>query len=230
MSTDTACADMFNLSIEATTHLIQASSVASSGLALSYARSINLSLSIVAGMLCIFLGWKLYRDTVISKTSGDFSWGEFRIKLSASSPGIFMVLFGAWLIFSVVSQRVNFGMSQDETPVTKTSFRNTESIYGSASDSGMQRDLLLLTQSAQQPSQERSCAIRSSKFGVSGYGGSEGFVTSQDIEKTLGFAIATIRKDAAASMSTNPQFTQQEHASAVRILSQLRADVVRYSD
>jgi len=229
MATDTTCTDILNLSVEATTQLIHASSMASSGLALSHARSINLSLAIVAGMLCIFLGWKLYRDTVISKTSGDFSWGELRIKLSASSPGIFMVLFGAWLIFSVVSQRVNFSMSQDEAPATKTSFRNTESLYRLASDAGTQRDLLPLTPSVQQPARDRSCAIRSSKYSYSGQAGAEGFMTSQDIEKTLDFAIAIIRKDAQASKQTTPQFNRQEHASAVRILSQLQTDIVRDS-
>lgn len=229
MTIDTICADMFNQSVAATTQLIQASSVASSGLALSFARSINLSLAIGAGMLCIFLGWKLYRDTVISKTSGDFSWGELRFKLSASGPGIFLVLFGAWLVFSVVSQRVDFGMSQDNAPVSKTSFRDIDSIYRLAINAGTHRDLLLRTQSVKQPSCEKSCAIKASKFGVSMQSGAEGFVTSQEIEKTLDFAIAAIRKDAAASMQTNPQFNSQEHAQAVRILSQLRTDVVRDS-
>jgi hypothetical protein len=226
MNTDSSCtaADMFQRSVDATSQLLQASSVATGGLAMSFARSVNLSLAVVAGMFCIYLGWKLYHDTVISKTAGEFSWKEFRVKLTASGPGVFLVFFGAWLIYSVVSQRLSFGVNQEEAGPTKTSLQDVRPNSRSSKDF---QASLLLVQATPTPPKDQGCAVRKAQsFGFSGQGGVEANIKPQDIENALDTGISQIRKSAAAELQANPQFNIQNYAQAIRILNQMRANVV----
>ncbi len=226
MGSDTSCtaADMFQRSVDATSQLLQASSVATGGLAMSFARSVNLSLAVIAGITCIYLGWKLYHDTVVSKTAGEFSWKEFRVKLTASGPGIFLVFFGAWLIYSVVSQRLSFGVNQEEVGSSKTSFRNVRP--HSTSMQELQARLLPVQATPSAP-RDLGCAVRKSQsFGFSGQGGVEANTKPQDIENALDTGISQIRKSAAAELQANPQSNIQSYAQAIRILTQMRANVV----
>ncbi|MCJ0765516.1 hypothetical protein [Variovorax terrae] len=70
-----------------------------------------LVLGMLAGTFVIYLGWKLYRDAVISKTSGEFSYKSVRVALTATGPGVFLALFGAYLLHTIVNQQVDLSQS-----------------------------------------------------------------------------------------------------------------------
>lgn len=221
---DETCApnQMFELSIEGAARLIETSSIASGGMAMTFARSINLSLAIVAGVICIFLGWKLYRDTIISKTTGDVTWRDFRIKLTSSGPGVFLVLFGAWLIYSVIEQRVNFSGEQ-------AAKENVS--YGYPADNKQAALNHLIKVKDNSPSGQAGsnrCPFKL-RFGVSGFGGRESLISAIEIENALSFAIKNISEDVAKKTENNPDFDLRNHAETVRILTELKDNIVKES-
>ena len=69
-----------------------------------------------AGIFSIYLGWSLYRDRVASKTGGELSLRELKLTLTAAGPGVFLALFGAYLLVSIVNHKVD--LSSSNTPAT----------------------------------------------------------------------------------------------------------------
>jgi hypothetical protein len=69
-------------------------------------RGAVLILIALGGILCIFLGWRLYRDTVSVRTAGELQAGGLRLKLVSSGPGVFLVGLGIWLLASVANRPV----------------------------------------------------------------------------------------------------------------------------
>ncbi len=69
-------------------------------------RVVVLWLALIAGILCIYFGWSLYKNTIISKTTGNLSYGQIKIAIAANGPGIFLAAFGAYIIHSTVSQKL----------------------------------------------------------------------------------------------------------------------------
>jgi hypothetical protein len=80
------------------------SSVVSINLILAATRSTLLILCALAGILCIFLGWKLYVRAITTPTAGELSGLGFRLKLASGGPGVFMCALGVWLLLSVVNR------------------------------------------------------------------------------------------------------------------------------
>lgn len=68
-------------------------------------RGLALLLVGIGGMVCIHLGGRLYLSAISSKVAGELSTQGLRVKLSAASPGIFMVAFGAYLLVTVAQHR-----------------------------------------------------------------------------------------------------------------------------
>ncbi|MFM0351408.1 hypothetical protein [Paraburkholderia sp. RL17-347-BIC-D] len=75
------------------------------------ARSIVLIIAAAGGVLCIFLGWRLYKDAILSKTEGSAVLKQGKFKLAAAGPGVFFALFGMWLLVKLVDRPVQVGNS-----------------------------------------------------------------------------------------------------------------------
>ena len=74
-------------------------------------RATALIISAFAGMLCIYLGWRLYRDAKTSSTEGEASTSSLKIKIVAAGPGVFFALFGMWLLTNIVNTKTNVSPS-----------------------------------------------------------------------------------------------------------------------
>lgn len=85
-------------------------------LALTLSRGSVLLISALAGVLCIYLGWRLYRDAVVSKTAGLVEYKGLRFRLVAAGPGVFLVAFGAWLLVHLIDRPLEMS-----DPVTHSS-------------------------------------------------------------------------------------------------------------
>lgn len=77
-----------------------------------------LILGILSGTFCIFLGWRLYRENINSATSGELKYNTARLVFKALGPGVFLALFGAVIVWTIVSQKVDLSTS---TPTPKAS-------------------------------------------------------------------------------------------------------------
>lgn len=67
-------------------------------------RGLVLVIAALAGTLSIYLGWRLYKDSVLPKTSGEAAMTGMKFKLVAAGPGVFFVAFGMWLLVSLVNR------------------------------------------------------------------------------------------------------------------------------
>ena len=82
------------------------------------ARALVLVIAAFSGTICIYLGWKLYRDSILSSTKAEaITSGGFKLRLASAGPGVFFVAFGAWLLVHVVDQDFRAGLAQ--TPPVK---------------------------------------------------------------------------------------------------------------
>lgn len=225
MASDSACdvGDMFQRSLDGTQQLLEASTVASSGLALSFARSVNLSLAVIAGLVCIGLGWRLYKDAVIGSTSGELSWGRLNAKLVASGPGVFLVLFGAWLVYAVVTQRVTM-KSESAAPVAAAA-----SVSWPSSRHGLDAGAGRFIQVASPPQpQPKGCLVRRySKFELAGQGGAESFDSVPSIEASLDHAIATLQERVKADMGSGKEIDLVKFNRTLTVLNSMRSNLVR---
>jgi hypothetical protein len=85
-------------------------------------RGVVLVIAALGGCLSIFLGWKLYRDGLLSAVSGEASaQGRWTIRLSAAGPGVFFALFGMWLLTTLVNREISL---RDSTPVQPAASRS----------------------------------------------------------------------------------------------------------
>ena len=67
-----------------------------------------LIIGMFAGIFSIYLGWRLYRDQVVSRVNAQIKWkDDFKLVFGAASPGIALALFGVWLLVTIVQQRVD---------------------------------------------------------------------------------------------------------------------------
>jgi hypothetical protein len=84
---------------------------------LAIGRVTVLILGMFAGTFSIYLGWRLYRDSVVSKTSGEINYKSVRIVLTAGGPGVFLAMFGAYLLVSITGHKMDLSST---TPVAVT--------------------------------------------------------------------------------------------------------------
>ena len=83
-------------------------------------RAVVLIIATIAGIISIVLGWKLYKDVILSKTEGSLKAGSWTIKLAGAGPGVFFVGFGVWLLVKIVGQQVELDIA-DIGKLTSTS-------------------------------------------------------------------------------------------------------------
>jgi hypothetical protein len=85
-------------------------------------RVIVLILGMLAGVITIYLGWRLYKDSVISKTSGEVNFKSIKIILTSGGPGVFLAVFGAYILITVLNQKVE--LSANEGRLSSRGFEN----------------------------------------------------------------------------------------------------------
>lgn len=73
---------------------------------LTFGRVTILILGVLASVFLIYLGWKLYRDRIKSHTEASFSSKDLKVTLSSIGPGIFLALFGAYLLVSITNNKL----------------------------------------------------------------------------------------------------------------------------
>lgn len=78
-------------------------------------RALVLLIAALGGVFSIFLGWKLYKDVVLSKTEGNLHANGWSIKLAGAGPGVFFVAFGMWLLVKIVGQQVELSLTHSGT-------------------------------------------------------------------------------------------------------------------
>jgi hypothetical protein len=81
-------------------------------------RAVSLAIAALGGICCIFLGWFLYRDGVRVATSGLVDHKDFKLKLSTSGPGVFLVAFGVGLLLYLVGQPATFRFGEPQCQAT----------------------------------------------------------------------------------------------------------------
>lgn len=82
---------------------------------LAIGRVTVLILGTLGGIFSIYLGWNLYKDTVRSKTSSELTFKSLRLVLVASGPGVFLAVFGTYLLYSITMQRLDLGVETQRT-------------------------------------------------------------------------------------------------------------------
>lgn len=150
-------------------------------------RGIVLVVAALAGCMSIYLGWRLYRDGMLSKVEADAAHGGWTLRLSAAGPGVFFALFGMWLLVHLVNQRVDL---QETTGPTGTPAHTTDS----GLPSGEFDDLLIRAQTKAKPAKESSerltcvVAVKKRSFG----GGDE--LTADKLKADLEVARGAIKQ------------------------------------
>ena len=70
----------------------------------------------VGAILCINWGWRLYRECVVSRTSGELQSQNIKLKFTAAGPGVLLVAFGAWLLSLVATHQFSVETSTSMKP------------------------------------------------------------------------------------------------------------------
>jgi hypothetical protein len=85
-------------------------------------RASVLIVAALTGTLCIYFGWRLYKDAIVSYTRGEYSGKFGKIKLAAVGPGVFFAIFGMWLLVKLVDRP--FQLATTSSPVVSQSYGN----------------------------------------------------------------------------------------------------------
>ena len=73
-------------------------------------------LIVVAAMLCIYFGYKLFRVVPLHRDSeGQFSIGDISVTLAKVGPGVFFSLFGAFVLYQSVESSLQMSISCKST-------------------------------------------------------------------------------------------------------------------
>ncbi|WP_338759184.1 hypothetical protein [Massilia sp. METH4] len=80
-------------------------------------RSVLLIICALAGVLCIYLGWRLYMNFITVATKGEFAGLGLKLKLASGGPGAVISALGIWLLLSVVNRPIEIseGISTETT-------------------------------------------------------------------------------------------------------------------
>lgn len=65
-------------------------------------------LATLGGILSIYLGWKLYREGIVSAVESEVRHGDkWKFAMKALGPGVFFALFGMWILVTVIGKEVS---------------------------------------------------------------------------------------------------------------------------
>ncbi|MFZ5550820.1 MAG: hypothetical protein ACOZJX_19135 [Pseudomonadota bacterium] len=79
---------------------------ANTDLIMFWTRATVLVITALAGVMCIYLGWRLYIESVRSSTQGEFEGMGFKFKLVSFGPGVFLAALGVWLLAGVANRPI----------------------------------------------------------------------------------------------------------------------------
>lgn len=109
-----------------------------------------------AGMLSLYLGYRLYLRGIESRTDVDAGAGEgWRIKLSTHGPGAVFIIFGIWLLVTVVNKELQYERAQGEEVNVIDEEPPPVANGGEAAPVGNRGNLSLLMAASFQPAQGR---------------------------------------------------------------------------
>lgn len=77
-------------------------------LIIAVTRAIVLVICALSGSVSIFLGVRLYQQTISSRSSGELSAMGMKVVLKSSGPGLFLIAFGVIVLLALVSRPASF--------------------------------------------------------------------------------------------------------------------------
>ena len=89
------------------------------------ARALVLLVASLGALICIYLGWRLYKDAVISRSEGTLEGAGWKLTLTAASPGLFLIAFGIWLLISLVNRTTSIEQSVSTATERKADWKAT---------------------------------------------------------------------------------------------------------
>jgi hypothetical protein len=195
-------------------------------LILAATRSVLLIICELAGVLCIYLGWKLYIKAVASTTEGEFSGPGFKLKLASGGPGVFLCGLGIWLLVSIANRPFETTTSEalpsaqtltPSVPIGNATLRALAqtpmgSVYSATASSP-------ISPAQKKPAEKASpCLVRTvttrMEVGLS--------LTTVDVEQAAKTAAMGIKRAGAASIADD-----EERSVTVRVLDQLASDAAK---
>lgn len=162
-------------------------------------RGIILILCTTGGLMSIYLGWRLYKDSMLSPTEGTAQFEKFTFRLVSGGPGIFFCAFGMWLLVHLVDREVRIESQKERmTPANYQQFYNNN-------DATPLRDNYILenspkhfikinapgTQASNQDKESCQCLIRESTTTVMFSGGNT--LTPESVKNALEDAFVLLR-------------------------------------
>lgn len=79
-------------------------------------RATILIISALAGVLCIYLGWRLFFETAKAKSSLEIGHANFKLSLSSTAPGLFFTLFGIILLIVSIQSKIEVSNIESTVP------------------------------------------------------------------------------------------------------------------
>jgi hypothetical protein len=93
-------------------------------------RGLVLVIAALGGCMSIYLGWKLYKDGLLSNVDGSFkSNNGWKISLSSAGPGVFFAAFGMWLLVTLVNREIS--IDESALPTSNSVLSNENSVHKS---------------------------------------------------------------------------------------------------
>lgn len=187
------------------------------------ARSSILVIAALTAALSIWLGWKLYKDAVLSRTEGEAKSGALKIKLAAAGPGVFFVAFGMWTLVALVNRPFELESANPTDCKQQTYFRPSVQENESRPD-GLLKIAETDGTNRKQTAEEGRCVIRSKlRF----LGGPEAAALAPgELETLFEVAIGDMRR---AIVGTNPKLDQpaiEQRRRAVQVFRDLEIGIV----
>ena len=184
---------------------------------LAIGRVVVLILGMGAGTFTIYLGWRLYKDAIVSQTTGELSYKSLKIVLAGGGPGVFLAIFGAYLLVSITGQKVDLSstMTAPQTMAGMSLQQDAPAIWHSA------------MQGSSAAEQNRTPLARANvRCGVPE---DQRLLFSGDaaarppaIRKALDLALSSLGE----IQSAQPESKLPEYRQATRIIEDLKAGVV----
>jgi len=81
-------------------------------------RTLVLIFSTLGSIFSIYLGWRLYKDAMLSPVAGELEMRNIKLRLTAGGPGIFFAAFGMVLLSVLVTQHLAIEVRRDASPTS----------------------------------------------------------------------------------------------------------------
>ena len=184
---------------------------------LAIGRVVVLILGMCAGTFTIYLGWRLYKDAIVSQTSGELSYKSLKIVLAGGGPGVFLAIFGAYLLVSITGQKVDLSsaMAVPQASASVPLQQDAPTIWHSAMQGSGAAEL---SRTPLARTGGRCVVIEYKRVLFSG----DTAARPVAIRKALDLALASLGE----LQQTQPEIKLPEYRQATRIIEDLQAGIV----